>query len=85
MILVSFIYLAFVVLNISFFCFTFGLTCICCEMLSSFIKHVLVYQVFGTDKLYWFIPAYSEEDLRKMPALQGLEFPSKPDFDSQDF
>ncbi|KAL6128917.1 hypothetical protein ACLB2K_072270 [Fragaria x ananassa] len=31
-------------------------------------------QVFGTDKLYWFIPAYSEEDLRRIPALQGLEF-----------
>ncbi|KAF3440692.1 hypothetical protein FNV43_RR18977 [Rhamnella rubrinervis] len=42
-------------------------------------------QVFGTDKLYWFIPAYSEEDLRRMPALQGLEYPSKPDYDSQEF
>ncbi|KAL5728075.1 protein S-acyltransferase [Ranunculus cassubicifolius] len=38
-------------------------------------------QVFGTDKKYWFIPAYSDEDLRRMPALQGLEYPSKPDFD----
>lgn len=46
---------------------------------------VLAYQVFGTDKLYWFIPAYSEEDLRRIPALQGLEYPSKPEFDSQDF
>ncbi|MBA0789405.1 hypothetical protein Gotri_028294 [Gossypium trilobum] len=42
-------------------------------------------QVFGTDKLYWFIPGYSDEDLRRMPALQGLEYPSKPDFDSQEF
>ncbi|KAM7276251.1 hypothetical protein ACFE04_018117 [Oxalis oulophora] len=42
-------------------------------------------QVFGTDRLHWFIPAYSDEDLRKMPALQGLEYPSKPDFDSQEF
>ncbi|XP_018434482.2 probable protein S-acyltransferase 14 [Raphanus sativus] len=42
-------------------------------------------QVFGTDKKYWLIPAYSEEDLRRMPELQGLEYPSKPDFDSQDF
>lgn len=40
-------------------------------------------QVFGMDKKYWFIPAYSEEDVRRMPALQGLEYPSKPDFDSQ--
>ncbi|KAF7137995.1 hypothetical protein RHSIM_Rhsim07G0027900 [Rhododendron simsii] len=42
-------------------------------------------QVFGMDKLYWFIPAYSEEDLRRMPVLQGLEYPSKPDLDAQGF
>lgn len=42
-------------------------------------------QVFGTVEKYWFIPAYSEEDLRRMPALQGLEYPSKPDLDSQEF
>ncbi|KAJ0499694.1 putative protein S-acyltransferase [Helianthus annuus] len=42
-------------------------------------------QVFGTSERYWFIPAYSDEDLRRMPALQGLEYPSKPDLDSQEF
>ncbi|CAK9186525.1 unnamed protein product [Ilex paraguariensis] len=42
-------------------------------------------QVFGMDRRYWFIPAYSEEDLRRMPALQGLEYPSKPDLDAQEF
>lgn len=42
-------------------------------------------QVFGTDKRYWFIPSYSEEDLRRIPALQGLEFPSKPHLDAQEF
>ncbi|CAI9786003.1 unnamed protein product [Fraxinus pennsylvanica] len=42
-------------------------------------------QVFGMDKIYWFIPAYSEEDLRRIPALQGLEYPSKPDLDAQEF
>jgi hypothetical protein len=46
---------------------------------------VFLYQVFGTDNWYWFVPAYSEEDIRRMPALQGLEYPSKPDFDSQEF
>ncbi|OMP00587.1 Zinc finger, DHHC-type, palmitoyltransferase [Corchorus olitorius] len=30
-------------------------------------------QVFGTDKRYWFIPAYSDEDLRRIPALQDTE------------
>ncbi|KAL9359829.1 hypothetical protein Peur_047952 [Populus x canadensis] len=44
-----------------------------------------VFKVFGADKRYWFIPAYSDEDTRRMPALQGLEYPSKPDFDSQEF
>lgn len=42
-------------------------------------------QVFGMDKRYWFIPAYSEDDLRRMPVLQGLEYPSKPDLDAQEF
>lgn len=42
-------------------------------------------QVFGADKRYWFIPTYSDDDLRRMPALQGLEYPTKPDFDSQEF
>ncbi|RRT35927.1 hypothetical protein B296_00047360 [Ensete ventricosum] len=37
--------------------------------------------VFGMDKKYWFIPAYSEEDLRRMPALQGLKYPTKPNLD----
>jgi len=42
-------------------------------------------QVFGMDKRYWFAPCYSEEDIRRMPALQGLEYPSKPDLDAQEF
>ncbi|XP_071931369.1 probable protein S-acyltransferase 14 isoform X1 [Coffea arabica] len=42
-------------------------------------------QVFGLDRRYWFIPTYSEEDIRRIPALQGLEYPSKPDFDAQEF
>uniref|UniRef100_A0A453AEJ1 Uncharacterized protein n=1 Tax=Aegilops tauschii subsp. strangulata TaxID=200361 RepID=A0A453AEJ1_AEGTS len=42
------------------------------------------YQVFGNDKKYWFIPAYSEEDLRRMPALQGLDYPVRTDLDGQE-
>ncbi|KAM7472106.1 hypothetical protein LguiA_010289 [Lonicera macranthoides] len=42
-------------------------------------------QVFGMDRRYWFIPAYSEEDLRRIPALHGLDYPSKPELDSQEF
>ncbi|KAL5541052.1 hypothetical protein UlMin_002417 [Ulmus minor] len=39
-------------------------------------------QVFGMDKRYWFIPAYSEEDLRRIPALQGLEYPTRPELNA---
>uniref|UniRef100_A0A803KYV2 Uncharacterized protein n=1 Tax=Chenopodium quinoa TaxID=63459 RepID=A0A803KYV2_CHEQI len=42
-------------------------------------------QVFGMDKKYWLIPAYADEDLRRMPELQGLDYPSKPDLDAQEF
>lgn len=41
-------------------------------------------QVFGTDKQYWYIPAYSEEDLRRLPVLQGLDYPTKPELDAQE-
>ncbi|XP_015896551.3 probable protein S-acyltransferase 14 isoform X2 [Ziziphus jujuba] len=39
-------------------------------------------QVFGLDKRYWFIPAYSDDDLRRIPALQGLEYPTKPELNA---
>ncbi|XP_039067710.1 probable protein S-acyltransferase 14 isoform X2 [Hibiscus syriacus] len=37
-------------------------------------------QVFGLEK-FWFIPVYSKEDLRRMPALQGFEYPTRPDWE----
>ncbi|XP_010540019.1 PREDICTED: probable protein S-acyltransferase 13 [Tarenaya hassleriana] len=36
-------------------------------------------QVFGTDKRYWFVPAYTEDDMKRMPALRGVEFPTSSD------
>ncbi|XP_039007361.1 probable protein S-acyltransferase 14 [Hibiscus syriacus] len=38
-------------------------------------------QVFGLEKKFWFIPVYSEEDLRRMPALQGFKYPTRPDWE----
>ncbi|KAK6935255.1 Palmitoyltransferase, DHHC domain, partial [Dillenia turbinata] len=38
--------------------------------------------VFGKDKKYWFLPAYSAEDLQMMPELQGLNYPVNPNLDS---
>ncbi|XP_039118677.1 probable protein S-acyltransferase 14 [Dioscorea cayenensis subsp. rotundata] len=55
------------------------------SVLGFLIMHASLDSVFGTSKKYWFIPAYSDEDLRRMPSLQGVEYPSKPDFDAQDF
>ncbi|KAL9234387.1 hypothetical protein vseg_009266 [Gypsophila vaccaria] len=42
-------------------------------------------QVFGTDKRYWLIPRYSEEDKRRMPELEGLDYPSNPELETQEF
>lgn len=36
-------------------------------------------QVFGTKKLLWFVPLYSTEDLHNIPALRGMEFPTRSD------
>lgn len=42
-------------------------------------------QVFGTKKLYWLIPAYSERDIQSMPALQGFDYPVRPNSEEQYF
>ncbi|KAK3124953.1 hypothetical protein QOZ80_7BG0597700 [Eleusine coracana subsp. coracana] len=36
-------------------------------------------QVFGSKKLLWFFPLYSIEDMHNIPALRGLEFPTRSD------
>ncbi|KAL5792160.1 hypothetical protein ACOSP7_000754 [Xanthoceras sorbifolium] len=36
-------------------------------------------QVFGTKKVLWFCPLFSKEDLDNIPALHGLEFPTRSD------
>ncbi|MBA0717680.1 hypothetical protein Golax_005474 [Gossypium laxum] len=70
------------VLNLAFALSVFGFLIMHVSLVSA---NTTTIEVFGTDKRYWFIPAYSDEDLRRMPALQGLEFPSNPDFDSEEF
>ncbi|XP_010448848.1 PREDICTED: probable protein S-acyltransferase 13 [Camelina sativa] len=34
-------------------------------------------QVFGSDKMYWFVPLYTEEDMKKLPAVGGLDNASR--------
>ncbi|XP_050916902.1 probable protein S-acyltransferase 12 isoform X2 [Lathyrus oleraceus] len=38
-------------------------------------------QVFGTKKALWLLPLFSEEDLVNIPALRGIEFPTRSDVD----
>ncbi|XVE77327.1 hypothetical protein DITRI_Ditri13aG0053600 [Diplodiscus trichospermus] len=39
-------------------------------------------QVFGTKKSLWFFPLFSEDDLDKIPALRGLDFPTRSDVEA---
>ncbi|PIA34870.1 hypothetical protein AQUCO_03700265v1 [Aquilegia coerulea] len=36
-------------------------------------------QVFGKKKALWFFPLFAKEDLESIPALKGLDFPTRPD------
>ncbi|KAG0474555.1 hypothetical protein HPP92_014241 [Vanilla planifolia] len=42
-------------------------------------------QVFGTNKWYWLIPAYTEEDFRRITTLHGLEYASNPNLEVQHY
>ncbi|EXB83834.1 putative S-acyltransferase [Morus notabilis] len=39
-------------------------------------------QVFGTKKTLWFFPLFSKDDLDNIPALHGLEFPTRADVET---
>ncbi|KAK9279635.1 hypothetical protein L1049_013314 [Liquidambar formosana] len=39
-------------------------------------------QVFGMKKALWFFPLFSKEDLDNIPALQGLDFPTRSDVEA---
>ncbi|BAT87806.1 protein S-acyltransferase [Vigna angularis] len=38
-------------------------------------------QVFGTKKALWLFPLFSKEDLENIPALRGIDFPTRSDVD----
>ncbi|GBG65899.1 hypothetical protein CBR_g54190 [Chara braunii] len=42
-------------------------------------------QVFGMKKWSWILPVYDDDDLRRMPALHGLDFPCRTDVDTQEY
>ena len=44
-----------------------------------------ILKVFGTKKALWLLPVFSKEDLDKIPALQGLEFPTRSDVEAWGF
>uniref|UniRef100_A0A0R0F2S0 S-acyltransferase n=2 Tax=Glycine subgen. Soja TaxID=1462606 RepID=A0A0R0F2S0_SOYBN len=70
------------VLNLAFSLSVLGFLVLHMSLVAS---NTTTIEVFGMDKGYWFIPAYSEEDIRRMPVLQGLEYPTTPDFNAQEF
>ncbi|KAJ4825425.1 hypothetical protein Tsubulata_010351 [Turnera subulata] len=39
-------------------------------------------QVFGAKKALWLFPVFSKEDLENIPALHGLEFPTRSDIEA---
>lgn len=39
-------------------------------------------QVFGTKKLFWFFPVFAKTDLDNIPALNGLNFPTRSDVEA---
>ncbi|XP_015076672.1 probable protein S-acyltransferase 12 isoform X2 [Solanum pennellii] len=36
-------------------------------------------QVFGANKVLWFFPLFSKKDMESIPALHGMEFPTRSD------
>lgn len=36
-------------------------------------------QVFGANKVLWFFPLFSKKDMENIPALHGMEFPTRSD------
>lgn len=39
-------------------------------------------KVFGTKKTLWFFPMFSEDDLDNIPALHGIDFPTRSDVEA---
>lgn len=39
-------------------------------------------QVFGKKKALWLFPLYSEDDFSSIPALHGLDFPTRSDVEA---
>lgn len=49
----------------------------------SLVSIPLLNQVFGSDKMYWFVPLYTEDDKKKLPALGGLDFTSRSESETE--
>jgi hypothetical protein len=61
-------------------CFSFCLLSVKSKFLSKRVDNCE--QVFGTRKLYWVLPMYTQEDQKKMTVLHGLDYPLRPDLES---
>ncbi|PPD75481.1 hypothetical protein GOBAR_DD27590 [Gossypium barbadense] len=58
----------------------FEQSCFPCK--ASLMIPFTLFKVFGTKKSLWLFPLFSEDDLKKIPALRGLEFPTRSDVDA---
>jgi len=51
------------------------------EQYSLLSEFVMLLKVFGTKKALWLFPLFSKEDLENIPALRGIDFPTRSDVD----
>jgi hypothetical protein len=51
-------------------------------LVSFLFNYFIFFKVFGTKKALWLLPLFSKEDLDNIPALQGLEYPTRSDVEA---
>ncbi|XP_058738798.1 probable protein S-acyltransferase 12 isoform X2 [Vicia villosa] len=66
------------ILNLAF---ALSLLCFVVMHLSLLLSNTTSVEVFGTKKSLWLLPLFSDEDLDNIPALRGIEFPTRSDVD----
>lgn len=49
--------------------------------LEQYLIVFILLKVFGTKKALWLFPLFSKEDLENIPALRGIDFPTRSDVD----
>ncbi|XP_022633549.1 probable protein S-acyltransferase 12 isoform X3 [Vigna radiata var. radiata] len=66
------------ILNLAF---ALSLLCFVVMHISLLLSNTTSVEVFGTKKALWLFPLFSKEDLENIPALRGIDFPTRSDVD----